>query len=206
MRYLITERQNSKVKDQILRTIGERGIFHTLRRYSLNPKGLDIIFKDDFPDFDCDDLDSIIMYYYVSNIIKGIKHIVFNDKKYKVLISIDGHTSSFNYRITDLKNKDGIEVYATPFYEGNCLVPVEITEYYTIGEDGETKWYDDMGPIFDSFDVAPGTFSSFTDILDWYENDFMEKLFEMVIPELSKLREHFKGSDPSYYMQIHNPE
>jgi hypothetical protein len=206
MKYLITEGQNSKVKDQILRTISEHGVFRTLRRYSLNPKGLDIIFKDDFPDFDCDDLDSIIAYYYASNFIKRIKRIVFNDKKYKVLISMDGHTGTLNYQITDLKNKDGIEVYATPFFEGNCFVPVEVVAYYNTNRGDDTEWHDDMNPIFDTFDITPGTFSSFTDILDWYENDFMEKLFEIVIPELSNLRERFKGGDPSYYMQILNPE
>ena len=53
MKLLITENQKDKLKTKILDSFEKNGVYKTLDTYSLTPKTLDYIFKNDFPEFDC---------------------------------------------------------------------------------------------------------------------------------------------------------
>ena len=64
MKLLITENQKDKLKTKILDSFEKNGVYKTFETYSLTPKTLDFIFKNDFPKFDCYDLSQLHRYFY----------------------------------------------------------------------------------------------------------------------------------------------
>lgn len=201
MKYLITENQHSRIKEQILDLFDSVGIIKTLNRYKLDPKGLDIIFKGDFPDFTCSDLDDLFTYFFRNGYIKRSFDYEYKDNIYAVEIGMDYHTAAFEYHVKDSENLDGLLIYATPFWEGGCFVPLETTSYYLIPEhqnndDGEEGkiWYDIE--VFSSYDnIDPSMFRSFTDILDWYYTTCIDKTMKFAIEALFEARIEYENDD-----------
>ena len=201
MKYLITENQHSRIKEQILDLFDSVGIIRTLNRYKLDPKALDFIFKNDFPDFTCSDLDDLFTYFFRNGYIKRRLDYEYKDNIYDVEITMDYHTAAIGYAVEDLRILDGILVYATPFWEGQCYVPLETTSYYLIpgnqnNDDGEEGrlWYDIQ--VFSSYDnIDPSMFRSFTDILDWYYTTCIDKTMEFAIEALFKARIEYENNE-----------
>jgi len=60
MKYLITESQGSRLKNQLTQSFNEIGFAETIDRYKLTISQLDIIYKNSrLPEFSCDDLNEI---------------------------------------------------------------------------------------------------------------------------------------------------
>jgi len=200
-KYLITENQHSRIKEQILDLFDAVGIIRTLDRYKLDPKALDFIFKNDFPDFTCSDLDDLFTYFFRNGYIKRRLDYEYKDNIYDVEINMVYGTGAVEYNVEDLRLLDGISIYATPFWEGECFVPLETTSYYLIpgnqNNDDEEEgrlWYDIE--VFGSYDnINPSRFRSFTDILDWYYTTCIDKTMEFAIEALFKARNKYENDD-----------
>ena len=199
MKYLITENQHSRIKEQILDLFDSVGIIKTLNRYKLDPKALDFIFKNDFPDFTCSDLDDLFTYFFRNGYIKRSFDYEYKDNIYTVEIGMDYHTAAIGYSVEDSKNLDGVLIYATPFWEGECFVPLETTSYYLIPENQNNEeedkiWYDiELRSSYDNID--PSMFISFTDILDWYQTTCIDKTMEFAIEAIFKARIEYENDN-----------
>ena len=196
MNIIITENQNSKLKTKILDSFDETGFYETLTRYSLSPKGLDVIFKNDFPKFNCNEFRHLFQYFYFKKFYDHNFSYNFNGKTYIVLSykRIDG---IMEYDIKDPENNDAIVVLATPYYEGDCFVPVDVTDYFVeaADENGRESYYeiwtdDTFMPL-----SPPENFSSFSEFLNWFKTDALEQIFEFVIPLLEMTRDKYKNDE-----------
>lgn len=189
MKLLITENQKNKLKTKILDSFEKTDVHNTLTNYSLTPKTLDYIFKNDFPEFDCYDLGSLYRSFYIKKYFDHNFSYDFDGKTYLVLSSkrFDG---VMEYDIKDPENNDGITILATPYYEGECFIPVDVTDYF-VGDDYHEIWSDHYTDVIS----PPENFSSFSQFLNWFKNDAMEQMFEVVIPHLEMTRDKYKGGE-----------
>jgi len=189
MKLLITENQKDKLKTKILDSFEKNGVYKTLDTYSLTPKTLDYIFKNDFPEFDCYDLSALYTYFYKKKYFDHNFSYDFNGKTYLVLSSkrFDG---IMKYNIKDPENNDGIVVLATPYYEGECFIPVDATDYF-IEDDYHEIWGEDNFATIS----PPENFSSFVEFFNWFKTDAIEEMFEAVIPLLEMVRDEHKNGD-----------
>ena len=183
MKLLITENQKDKLKTKILDSFEKNGVYKTLDTYSLTPKTLDYIFKNDFPEFDCYDLSALYTYFYKKKYFDHKFSYDFNGKTYLVLSSkrFDG---IMKYNIKDPENNDGITILATPYYEGECFIPVDVTDYF-IEDDYHELWGEDNFATIS----PPENFSSFVEFFNWFKTDAIEEMFEAVIPYLEMIRD-----------------
>ena len=189
MKLLITENQKDKLKTKILDSFEKNGVYKTLDTYSLTPKTLDYIFKNDFPEFDCYDLGSLYTYFYIKKYFDNNFSYEFNGKTYLVLSSkrFDG---VMEYDIKDPENNDGIVVLATPYYEGDCFIPIDATDYFI-----EDDYYEIWGEDNFATISPPENFSSFVEFFNWFKTDAIEQMFEAVIPRLEMVRDEHKNGE-----------
>lgn len=189
MKLLITENQKDKLKTKILDSFEKNGVYKTLDTYSLTPKTLDYIFKNDFPEFDCYDLGSLYTYFYIKKYFDNNFSYGFNGKIYLVLSSkrFDG---VMEYDIKDPENNDGIVVLATPYYEGDCFIPIDATDYFI-----EDDYYEIWGEDNFATISPPENFSSFVEFFNWFKTDAIEQMFEVVIPRLEMVRDEHKNGE-----------
>jgi hypothetical protein len=193
MKYIISENQNSKIKTKILYSFEDIGVFDTLTRYSLTPKGLDVIFNNDFPEFNCNELRYLFQYLYYKKFYDQKFSYDFNGKTYEVSSYITS-ADFMEYYIKDPENNDGIVVLATPYYEGDCFLPVDVTDYFVINILGEGDTYYEIWTD-DTFVAVqpPENFSSFSEFFNWFKDDAMLELFEFVIPHLEMTRDKYEN-------------
>ena len=189
MKLLITENQKDKLKTKILDSFEKNGVYKTLDTYSLTPKTLDYIFKNDFPEFDCYDLGSLYTYFYIKKYFDNNFSYEFNGKTYLVLSSkrFDG---VMEYDIKDPENNDGITILATPYYEGDCFIPIDATDYFI-----EDDYYEIWGEDNFATISPPENFSSFVEFFNWFKTDAIEQMFEAVIPRLEMVRDEHKNGE-----------
>ena len=189
MKLLITENQKDKLKTKILDSFEKNGVYKTLDTYSLTPKTLDYIFKNDFPEFDCYDLGSLYTYFYIKKYFDNNFSYEFNGKTYLVLSSkrFDG---VMEYDIKDPENNDGIVILATPYYEGECFIPIDATDYFI-----EDDYYEIWGEDNFATISPPENFSSFVEFFNWFKTDAIEQMFEAVIPRLEMVRDEHKNGE-----------
>ena len=189
MKLLITENQKDKLKTKILDSFEKNGVYKTLDTYSLTPKTLDYIFKNDFPEFDCYDLGSLYTYFYIKKYFDNNFSYEFNGKTYLVLSSkrFDG---VMEYDIKDPENNDGITILATPYYEGDCFIPIDATDYFI-----EDDYYEIWGEDNFATISPPENFSSFVEFVNWFKTDAIEEMFEVVIPRLEMVRDEHKNGE-----------
>ena len=189
MKLLITENQQNKLKKKILDSFEKTSVSNTLSNYSLTPKALDFIFKDDFPKFDCYDLSQLYKYFYSKKYFDHNFTFDFNGKTYLVL-STKRTDDVMEYEIKDPENNDGIVVLATPYYEGECFLPIDVTDYFVDGSYYEIWADDNFVPL-----SPPKNFSSFSEFFNWFKNDALEQMFEFVIPRLKITRHEYENSE-----------
>ena len=189
MKLLITENQKDKLKTKILDSFEKNGVYKTLDTYSLTPKTLDYIFKNDFPEFDCYDLGSLYTYFYKKKYFDHNFSYEFEGKTYLVLSSkrFDG---VMEYDIKDPENNDGITILATPYYEGDCFIPIDATDYFI-----EDDYYEIWGEDNFATISPPENFSSFVEFFNWFKTDAIEQMFEAVIPRLEMVRDEHKNGE-----------
>ena len=193
--YIITEGQHSKIKQEFLKLFYEIGIYKTLDLFKLSPKGLDIVFKNDFPSFNCDNLNDIIMFFITKNFIKKKYNLKYKNENYEITSFFENRSYSLQQEITNLDYMDGVSIYATPFFEGECWVPLEIVDYY-LDEEGSKEYYEVPDTYFNTInDVDVNIFNSFMDIVIWYEKKYIKYVMEYSIPLLKINRNKYEKDE-----------
>jgi hypothetical protein len=182
MKYLITESQNSRLKNQISKSFDEVGFVTTINRYKLSIPQLDRIYQDSrLPEFSCDDLQEICSkILYDNDTIRKI-----STDKYNISISGDEFLGAVYFSITKKDTKSRIDGYATPFWDGNCHLPVDIDYFNWVDKDGKIHDEEISGEFFDIFPI-PKEYESFQEIVDWLNNDYIEILIDFCEPVFEK--------------------
>jgi len=179
MKFIITENQNSKLKDMIKNSIDKVGIIDTIKRYKLNLKTLNKFYSEG-DEFNCELAYTLIFKLISSEILKH----TFTTDKFGLWIdtySIDG-TVGFTYK--DNEFGDEVGGYATPYWDGQCTTPVDVTFY----NDTQDEYFFDG----DQFYIPTPEGIKLFEIEEWYEKVYVKNLVKLLDDFLPELRERFK--------------
>jgi len=180
MKFIITESQYSKTKQMVLDSFKKFGYIKTIQRYKLSPQALDRLFPDGISEISdgndrCTAIDDFIFSFFRSGFIGRSLLFEHRGDMYKFYFSHDRHTAALIVDITDVEKKDTITVYASPFYEGDCFVPVDVVHYQ--GEEGS---YEPSEILQYQKDVNPDNIKSFSNIIDWFNNEYPAIVLELL--------------------------
>lgn len=182
MKYLITESQGSRLKKQLTQSFNEIGFAETIDRYKLSIPQLDIIYKNSkLPEFSCDDLFQICSVLIYDTVIRK----KFISEKYHIWLDMDDFLGAVYFKVTDKKTTNSLDGYATPYWDGNCYLPIDI-EYYNFTDDDGDSGEDELTGYYKQYKL-PTEFESFQAIIDWMENDYIKGIIdfcEIVFKEL----------------------
>jgi hypothetical protein len=185
MKFLITESQKNSVRTKITKSISEKGIWDTMSEYKLSLKSLDFIYKgSEIPNLTCPDL-SVLINRLTSNGIINTDNIIIGD----YLLNLSIHTA-ISFKVKSLEHEDSITGFATPYWGGNCEIPIEFQEYYPDAFSefggGETEYI--VNDFYKIIDLSDLKFSTFSEIKTWFENDYVQILIDSSKSLIEKMR------------------
>ena len=187
MRYIITENQYEKIQNQILNSIKKHGFYDAMNAHKLSVEGLHKIFGEgNLPKFDCNDLYQIFGYFVFNNLVQTKFEIKKNG-------SISFYADSFsgtNFFRRKFKDSTMIDGYATPYFDGNCSLPLDADFYvYNINDDEEPDEIDIVGEYQESVKL-PKQWNSFMEMKNWLENDYVKILIDYTNNVYDKLGDY----------------
>lgn len=186
MKIILNENQLSGLKKNLEDSIYDVGVYETLRRYNLNLKTLSVIFKGDMPDISCSDL-----YYIISKeirILSSKKHIYNN-------FSFDFDFCNFSGSLTfvcekiDLEYSEFLYGYATPYWNGDCYLPIEFENYEWFYENDNERNQENLSGEYFYSEELQTEFDSFNEIRSWLEKDYIKILSEKCEEVFNYLKE-----------------
>jgi hypothetical protein len=183
----INESQYEKLQKQILNSIKKNGFYKTMNAYKLSVEGLHKIFGEgNLPKFDCRDLYQIFSYFVFKNLVQ-------TEFKIKKNGSISFYTDSFsgtNFFRRKFKDSTMIDGYATPYFDGDCNLPLDADFYvYNINDDEEPDEVDIVGEYQESVKL-PKQWNSFMEMKNWLENDYVKILIDYTNNVYDKLGDY----------------
>ena len=192
MKYIITESQLSRTKNFVFNKIDEWGLWKTIDRLNLNIDTLDRIFDGGMPDwFHCGVLNDLIKFYHSKGEIKLNKTKEIDGVLYGLKCDWDDFGNANYFKLTNFETKEGISGYATPYWEGNCYLPID-AEYYTY--DAEEDFNEFNFHEYETFDLKT-KFSSFSEFKEYADNEIPDIIINYIVRILPKTREESGGWD-----------
>jgi hypothetical protein len=192
MKFIITESQYNKTKQMILNSFEEVGVIKTIKKFKLSPEALDKLFTgglSEIEKFDesgrCSVLEDLIFVFFRINYFGNYTLDYEGEPMYSFSFGNDNHTGALIVSIEDLNYGDTITVYATPFYEGYCEVPIDVYQY----DDTNGVTHDPEDLTQYEHKVSPKDFNSFTDLSNWFKNEYPKILLKFLEPDWSKFRQ-----------------
>jgi len=186
MKYIITENQinmvnkSKKLGSIVLRLYQEGNNIYKINEITGLPMDTIILsIKDYDMEIDCE-----MGYNWINNLFGNTDLLT---KK----VSLGGVQMEINYinvnGIMEYKYEDKygiLEGFATPFWNGDCELPINNVNYYhkaEYGEDyGRDYGYDDEVVI-----KTPSRFNNLSELIEWFNNDYIELLL-VNLKELSQ--------------------
>ena len=192
MKILITESQNSKVRKMMLDLFEEIGHIKTIQKFKLGPESLDKIFPEGISEIEmfddygkCNIIGELVDVFFKIGYLKGKTLFEYNNKSYEFIFYNDNHTRALMIDIIDLDYKDAIAVYAAPFYEGYCGLPISVDAYIQDEVLGGTEPEEYIDYYID---LNEKNFKTFSDITNWFNNDYPNITLKEINPLWNKFR------------------
>jgi hypothetical protein len=179
MKFIITENQNSKLKDMIKNSIDKVGVIDTIKRYKLNLKTLNKFYSEG-DEFDCNLANRFIFKLISSGILKN----TITTEKFGLWFDPYWHDGTVGFEYKDNESGDVVGGYATPYWDGECNTPVDITFYNNTDDEYEFDG--------DHFDIPSPEGIKLFEIEEWYEKVYVKNLVKLLDDFLPELRERFK--------------
>lgn len=178
MKILLKENQLNDLRKTLSISIEENGLYETLRRYNLNLRSLSFIFKgEELPEISCDDLYGVIFH---SQNFRRDSNNVRTYKNYRFNFGFDEMGGSLFFNCKELGNPnydDLLSGYATPYWDGNCYLPIDFDYYTWTDAFGDQNDEEISGEYYYSEEL-PTKFDSFKEIEKWMNNDYLKILAE----------------------------
>ena len=99
------------------------------------------------------------------------------------VLSIDGMTGTFDW--DGVFESDGVKekvfAYASPFWEGESGIPVEINYYEQLTDDGKIELSVE-GDVFNLLKTRE-VFDGIEDVLTWYKHFYLPKVYRVIVEE-----------------------
>lgn len=190
MKILLKENQLNDLRKTLSISIEENGLYETLRRYNLNLRALSFIFKgEELPEISCDDLYGLIFRF--ENFRIDFNDNVKTYKNYRFKFGFDEMGGSLFFKCKELGNphyNDFLTGYATPYWDGNCYLPIDFDYYIWTDSFGNQNDEEISGEYFYSEEL-PTRFDSFKEIEKWINNDYLKILSEKCEEVFNYVRE-----------------
>jgi hypothetical protein len=173
MRYIITE---SNLKNLLYKSFSEHGFVETMERMRLTlPQILKIYGDHKLPGLSCVDkfeiCDSIINsesesvgWWAGSDKIMRLR---FEREGYIVSLYPGGYGEVTYFRVEKLSTGDFLDGESTPFWDGNCYLPVNVERYIKKGVGNGRPTY-----VFKRFDLEKD-FKTLNDVIIWLKSEYI---------------------------------
>jgi len=182
MKYLITESQKSNLSKHIISSFKSDGFLRTFEKFNMTmPVLVKILGDTKLPKFSCDDLGDICGKLIVENVIK--RKYVTDD--YIINIDQDDFISATFFSVEKINRESTLSGYATPFWDGNCFLPIDLDYYMYIDDDGEQTDEEISGEHFQRILTAKD-FNTLQDIINWMKNDYFKIIIDFCKPIFEK--------------------
>lgn len=112
-------------------------------------------------------------------------------------ISIDSMSGAFDWtrkKTTDFygpKLKETIGLLATPFWENQNNIPIDIS-YYEVKTLNGLTLYQEYPDIFDSIEPDKSWYNSVDDLINWFNESYLPSVYRVVVKHLPRVRERAK--------------
>jgi len=176
MKYLITESQNNTLRSGLKKSVENIGFWKTKKKFRLSMDQMnDLLSGEYFPELDCGDLNDIIWELFTNGSLSS-KYTKF---RYYIQFMSDRMAGTICFQCVDKERNDSITGYATPYWDGECILPLEVNFYnYKDSETGYDEEIEvDPGDFYESIPLDI-EFNSFSEIKDWFESEYMEMVSE----------------------------
>lgn len=189
MKYLITENQYEKIRNQVLQSIETVGFNETTNRYKLGYEGFNKIFQGtELPEFSGWELKEIIFTFFKK---KWLNEDYKDIKGGKIYFDIDEFMGSVWFKRVWFKNNHRIDGYATPYHDGDFKLLLDADFYSYDDEEGEARDIEITSQYFEKIEL-PEYFSSFKEIKEWIEDFYVKTVIDYtnsVYKEMSDYRD-----------------
>jgi len=188
MKYLITE---SNLKNLLYKSFSEHGFVETMERMRLTlPQILKIYGDHKLPRLSCVDKfeisDSIVnsglessgSWWGGSDKVMKLKH---EKGNYVVTIIPGGYGEVTYFTVGKISTGDSLDGAATPFWSGNCYLPVDVDMY--IKKDVINGRPID---VYQRFDLE-GDFETLNDIIIWLNSEYISDILKVCRPVFEKM-------------------
>ena len=106
-----------------------------------------------------------------------------NYKKSSLKFNVDVSSGILNFKYIDDTFK--IEGMGTPYWNGECIIPVDIGYFEDLRSNNYIDIWDQMGMTVD-IDKVPKEFNSFQELIDFMNNDYPY----LIIPKIQNFIQH----------------
>jgi len=182
MKFIINENQFAGLRQKLRNSIETVGVYETLRRYNITLNILSVIFDGNMPDTSCSDLYELIRVY--------LRQKKFKEKTYKNLtfkFSFDSMGGVLEFECEDKIKNDFVTAFATPYWDGECHLPIDFQYFGFIGGGPESE-FEISGDYFYIEDL-PNKFNSFNDVIKWLNEDYLIILYDKCKEVFEYMRE-----------------
>jgi hypothetical protein len=189
---IISESNIDNIKHEVDQSVEEFGLIETLKRYKFPIKLADIMFQKTTP-FTNEECNDILSYYIFK---KKVLPRTFSNKGVDVKLDIDSMVGSWTFEITFKKSKESMGGYATMFWDGSDILPINLIFYNNWNRNYENDpqlYY----PVEINFE-----FYKISELLDWFNSNYYDSIIDTCTDWLEECRlemfEWLSENDPDY--------
>lgn len=182
MNYIISESQKNTVSTNFIKVLKNKDMYDTLGMFKLPPQFLDkILGKKVLNVLSCEDYYLLYFYYFKrTDLIKKS----YEDEFYKIEISVSMMEMITFFSITEKSTNNSMTGYATPYYDGDCHLPIDI-EYFEPNSDQSNEFSLNLYV----FKTLPKKFDKFSRIFEFFSVEYFNLLINACRPLFIEYRE-----------------
>jgi len=188
MKYLITENQSNRLNERILSLYRDGKSIDFISKITGYKKKRIYSVVIDEPineNIECGDLTEMVYELYSNKLLKT--NFVKDDLILNV-IGFDQMSGALSFVIDDTKHKDFVSGLATPYWDGECELPIDY-DFYAIKKESKYDEFDISGELFTSVPlVKPDTIR---DLINWFNHKYPEIILNNGRRDLMVLRNEY---------------
>jgi hypothetical protein len=194
---LLSENSFERTKEMISKSVDKVGVYDTIKKFGLTINAANKLIKPEFISSDDDQLSlnkiksftphqcNDILSYYIFD--KKELDSYYKDGEVEINITIDRQSSTWDFTIYFGKNKtEALVGYATMFWDGNNILPVDIDFYINDIEEYE-------GDVeSNDFMVIDQKFKTIEQLIDFYNTNYFPAIIHYAKKALNSVRDEMR--------------
>ena len=188
MKYLITENQSNRLNERILSLYRDgKSIDFISKITGYKKKRIYSVVIDEpiSENIECRDLEEIVRELYNNKLLKT------NFVKDEFILNVSGFdqmSGALSFVIDDTKHKDFVFGFATPYWDGDCALPIDYG-LYAVKKGSKYDEFDISGELYEGYDI--GKPNTIRDLVNWFNNKYPEIILNKCRRDLISLRNEY---------------